>query len=213
MAKGEERGVVIAHPSEASLALEGLYADPGGGRGGAVIAPPHPRFGGSMDSPVVTELAHACSAAGLASLRFNWRGVGGSGGAASGDADDAHADYAAALDELAATTPGPLLAAGYSFGAAAAVQAAQGAARVEGLLLVSPPPSLLDAEALARFAGPVLLLVGERDELAPPAALAELAAGLPAGRCVPLPDADHFFRTGLAALGAEARAWLGGGEA
>ena len=38
---------------------------------GAVIAPPHPLYGGSMDSPVATEIAFACHRSGIATLRFN----------------------------------------------------------------------------------------------------------------------------------------------
>ena len=60
--------------------LEGLYTPADAPVGGAVIAPPHPLYGGSMDSPVVTELAQACARADFASLRFNWRGAGASAG-------------------------------------------------------------------------------------------------------------------------------------
>ena len=60
---------------------------------GAVVAPPHPLYGGSMDSPVVTEIAHACANTQTASLRFNWRGVGGSAGQMSGEPDVGLADY------------------------------------------------------------------------------------------------------------------------
>ena len=78
MARPEERDVAIPL-ADASLALEGIYvAGANGDASGAVVAPPHPLFGGSMDSPVVNEVAWACRTAGLASLRFNWRGVGAS---------------------------------------------------------------------------------------------------------------------------------------
>jgi alpha/beta superfamily hydrolase len=192
------------------LALEGLYR-PGRGpeAGGAVVAPPHPLYGGSMESPVVTELADACLGTGRASLRFNWRGVGASGGEVSGEADVADADYAAALAFLEESVTGPVVAAGYSFGAAAAVRAAAERPRVERLLLVAPPPALLDADRLGRFEGPVLVVVGEGDSLAPPDALAPVVGRLERGTLERVAEADHFFLAGLAELGRIARAWLG----
>ena len=53
-------------------------------------------------------------------------------------AQDADADYRAALGRLAVELPGPLLAAGYSFGAAAALRCSAGDAGVSALLLVAP---------------------------------------------------------------------------
>ena len=122
-----ERSATIAllgTDGEAGLVLEGLFTPgPEPVLGGAVIAPPHPLYGGSMDSPVVTELAHACAAAGLTSLRFNWRGVGASAGQTSGEPNDSLADYAAALDYFEECVSGPILACGYSWGALAAHRA------------------------------------------------------------------------------------------
>jgi alpha/beta superfamily hydrolase len=163
-----------------------------------------------MDSPVVSELAFACARAGLASLRFNWRGVGGSAGEPSGGAEEADADTRAALLHLAETVPGPLLACGYSFGAGSAVRVAASEPRVRGLLLVAPPPALLDVDALLAFPGRVLLVAGERDTLAPPRRLSALAAELRSGRFEAIPDADHFFGAGLGTLARLALAWLGG---
>jgi alpha/beta superfamily hydrolase len=203
----EEHPVAIAL-GDGGWALEGIYqAGVDADAEGAVVAPPHPLYGGSMDSPVVNELAHACSQSGLASLRFNWRGVGASAGEPSGEQADADADYAAALVHLAETLPGPLVAAGYSFGALAAVRAA-GHPRVRRLLLVAPPPQGLERAALAAFRGGVLLLTGERDAIAPPSALEEVTAGLPSVRLHVVPDADHFFGLGLAEIARAAEAWL-----
>jgi len=154
MTSALDKMIAIAMPG-APWALEGIFtgvagADPGG----AVVAAPHPLYGGSMDSPVVAELAWACQSAGYATVRFNWRGVGASGGEVSGDPALADSDYAAALDYLEETAPGPILAAGYSFGAAAAVRVAHTRPRVRRLVLVSPPPALLDARALGGVRGP-----------------------------------------------------------
>ena len=49
-------------------------------RGVAVIAHPHPLFGGTMDNKVVTTLAKAFELAGIAAFRFNFRGVGATAG-------------------------------------------------------------------------------------------------------------------------------------
>ena len=205
MGVSEERSVPIPLGAE-GLSLEGLYVSVASGERGAVIAPPHPLYGGNMDSPVVNELAHACHGAGWASLRFNWRGVGASGGLPSGESGDADADYGAALDQIAETVGGPLAACGYSFGAAAAVRCA-GADRIERLVLVAPPPSLLDPAALAAFPGRTLILAGEADTIAPPAALESLADGTRT-EVIRIPEADHFFTFGLAPIGQKTRAWL-----
>jgi alpha/beta superfamily hydrolase len=205
----EERAVTISMGSAGPGDLEGLFvrtAEPGPG---AVIAPPHPLYGGSMDSPVVNELAHACARSGLGCLRFNWRGVGASAGVPSGDLDAARADYAAALAHLAETVPGELVLCGYSFGAASAVGVAEVGSRAGALVLVSPPPALLDVDVLARFPGRVLVAVGEVDEYAPVAELKEICNELSGGRLHVIAETDHFFMTGLAELGLVVQEWLG----
>ena len=187
---------------EGTLALEGIYLAGAGEEeaGGAVVAPPHPLYGGSMDHPVVNELSWACSCAGFASLRFDWRGVGASTGTPSGEAADADADYGAALDHVCETVEGTVVACGYSFGAGAAVRASAGQLRVRKLVLVAPVPALIDAEALRDFGGSVLAISGARDSLAPPAEVEQLMACAADARVVVVPDADHFFGVGLAAI-------------
>jgi len=204
----EDKQIAIPLP-ESQAALEGVFVRGEGEEpGGAVVAPPHPLYGGSMDSPVVAELCWACKRAGYATVRFNWRGVGASAGTPSGDAGDADTDYGVALDYLAETVAGPLVAAGYSFGAATALRTARSNPRVRRLLLVAPPPSLLDAEALAAFRGRALALVGEEDAMAPAAELATLFSGEKRWLEV-IPAADHFFGVGLAEIGRRAGSWLG----
>jgi alpha/beta superfamily hydrolase len=209
----DERAVAIAREGE-TLALDGIYlgAPEGPSADGAVVAPPHPLYGGSMQSPVVNEIAYACQSAGIASLRFDWRGIGGSSGQPSGSAGDADDDFASALAHLEETVDGELLACGYSFGAAAALRAGVGHPRVTRLILVAPPPALLEPAALERFAGRILMVTGSADEIAPPGALEELAARARRAQLAVIPDGEHFFMTGLGELGRELRSWLGGAE-
>lgn len=175
---------------------------------GAVVAAPHPLYGGSFESAVVGEIAHACAEVGLASLRFNWRGVGASAGTPSGEAEDADADYAAALAQMAETVPGPLVGCGYSFGAAAAVRAAGPHPRVDRLVLVAPPTALLPPGRLEQLAQPTLVVTGEADAIASETALRRVVAGASGVHLEVVPEADHFFAAGLAELGRAVRRFL-----
>jgi alpha/beta superfamily hydrolase len=208
MARREERPIVIAGAGDAPV-LEGIFvAGEEGDSRGAVVAPPHPLYGGHLESPVVGEVAHACGRHGAATLRFNWRGVGGSAGERSGEPEAADADYGAALEELAETVPGPLLACGYSFGAATALRVGAQHPRVDRLVLVCPPVSMLEPADLAAFAGRALLVAGGRDELAPADPLAALVTESQRHTLEVIPEADHFFGDGLASLARMVSAWL-----
>lgn len=181
----------------------------GDARGGAIIAAPHPQMGGSMDSPVVTELGLAASDAGLVSLRFNWRGIGGSAGQPSGETADADADCLAALDFMRESVEGPIVACGYSWGALAVFRTCAAAPRVKRLVLVAPPPAMLDRAALERSGRPMLIVAGDRDTYVPLDALEQRVAGLERVELAILPGVDHFFMAGLGELGRRVRSWLG----
>ncbi len=184
------------------LVLEGVWQK--GDPPGAVVAPPHPLYGGSFDNPVVNEIAHALFRQGSASLRFNWRGVGASQGKATGDLGVAERDYRAALELVVENSGAPVTAAGYSFGAAAALRLALHDDRIAKLVLVAPPVELIKALDLERLNKPVHVVVGGYDEFAPAGELSELFLPLPNARVGVIGDADHFFvRTGLGALARE----------
>lgn len=193
---------------EQGMALEGLYMRGSDAEPGALIAPPHPLYGGSILNPVVTELALRCQKLEMTSLRFNWRGVGASAGETSGEVDASLSDYAAALDFFEACVDVSVVACGYSWGAVAAHRAVEGHATVRKLALVAPPAAMIERDRLERFAGELLIVVGEADELADPVALEQLAVGLPQARFVTLEAADHFFGAGTSALGAAFETWL-----
>jgi len=206
-ASSAPRTVEIPLP-DGSGALEGRLHEIEDAVGAAVIAAPHPLYGGSLDVPVVTELARACTASGCSTLRFNWRGVGASFGAPSGDPADADADYRAALACLEVDGRRPLLAAGYSFGAAAALRCSSPDGGTTALVLVAPPPGLMDEERLRAFAGPALLVAGSQDELAPPAALVGWVAAMPDAELSVVEGADHFFGSRPGTIAEVAGAWL-----
>lgn len=194
----KEQMVPIVVP-EAGLVLEGVWQK-GEGRG-AVIAPPHPEYGGSLENPVISELAYALHKAGVASLRFNWRGVGASQGVISGDASAAEEDYLAALEQVLETTAAPVIAAGYSFGAATALRVGLRDARVAELILIAPPVAMIESLPLDEFSGPIHVIVGGRDSFAPLGQLSALLEDLPNANLDVIPKADHFFAShGLAEL-------------
>ena len=194
----KEQMVPIVIPG-AGLTLEGVWQK-GDGRG-AVIAAPHPEYGGSLESPVISEVAYALYKAGVASLRFNWRGVGASQGVISGDTAAADEDYLAAVEQVSATTGAPVIAAGYSFGAATALRVGLRDARISELILIAPPIAMIESLALDEFRGPIHVIVGGRDTFAPLGQLSALLEGLPNANLDVIPKADHFFVTdGLAEL-------------
>ena len=231
-----ERAVAIV--AEDGLVLDGLSHR--GRRGPAcVVAAPHPALGGSMTVPAINELAWALTRAGHATLRFDYRGVGGSqgrsrqvpstGAGASGEAPritpasiaDEVADLRAAAGQLAATVrcaeagaagEGGLCAIGYSFGACV-VLAAQGDPAWEKLVLIAPPTALADLGALAEVRRPLLLVCAQHDPLCDRALLQALIAPLgEQARLAVIPHADHGFRRGSTELGRVVAEWLRAGR-
>ena len=210
-----ERPATIALPETPGLpigaSLDGLWLPERGAdgvRGGAVVAPPHPLMGGSMDSPVTTEIGLALSDVGFVSLRFNWRGVGASAGTASGESADADVDYRAALDFMLESVEVPIVGCGYSWGAVTAVRACLDVPRVQKLVLVAPPPAMLERDVLASCGKALLVIVGDQDEYAPIETLREVLDGIGRTELIILKGADHFFMSGLAEIGRGIRNWF-----
>ena len=161
-----------------------------------------------MESPVVKQLAEASRSLDISSLRFDWRGIGGSSGTPSGETADADLDFGAALDLISKVVSGGIVASGYSFGSLAALRAASHP-RVGGLILVAPPAEYLAEHVLRSLGKPVLLISGEYDEIAPPRKLQLLDDGRSIQLNV-IKNADHFFGKGLTEIGTEASIWLTG---
>ena len=187
--------------------LEARLAVPAGARLGVVVSHPHPLYGGDMDSPVVARIVESCAGRGLATLRFNFRGVGASTGRhdeGRGEQEDVRASLARMQDALG--SDGRVALAGYSFGAAVAAAVAV-TAPVAGLALVAPPLRVTDVDLPAGVNGPVLVVVGAEDQYCPAAALETLRVTLPTATVVVVEGADHFFFGSLTPLGEAVTAW------
>ncbi len=160
-------------------------------RGLAVLCHPHPLHGGTMDNKVVQTLARAAVQGGWRAVRFNFRGVGGSGGgwdAGRGEIDDALAVVAAFR-----TAGEPLLLGGFSFGGCVATQAARRLAEADtpAAQLVLVGPAVVNFEAAPVPPG-TLVVHGEADDVVPLAAVLDWARPQTLPVTV-LPGAGHFF--------------------
>lgn len=159
----------------------------------AVIAHPHPQYGGDMHNNVVAALWRGLAAAAVVTVRFNFRGVGRSGGTQSGGAAERD-DYAAALDSAAALAPdAPLYACGYSFGADVALTSTHD--RLAGWIVVAPPLRLFadDAYVAALDARPTHVIAGLHDQFAAPEVVRAATAGWRNVHVHTVDMADHFF--------------------
>jgi alpha/beta superfamily hydrolase len=166
-------------------------------RGAAVLCHPHPLFGGTMHTKAVYRAGQALNEAGLAVLRFNFRGVGASTGSHGGGVGERE-DARAALDWLERRYPGaPCVAGGFSFGSMVALSVAAEDARVVALLGLGLPierDEAYDFSFLRDVAKPVLVVQGESDEFGSGEKIARHLA--PLGDHITLvrvPGADHYF--------------------
>jgi hypothetical protein len=162
---------VSAHSSSLQLTIEGrlvqaaLDKPAGTSKGLAVLAHPHPLFGGTMDNKVVQTLARACVASGWQCLRFNFRGVGSSQGVYEEGRGETQ-DLVALVEQLAPDAP--LVLAGFSFGAFVTCQAVQAlwpTGRLQKIMLVGTAVSHFPASPVPLEAHEHTLVIhGESDD-------------------------------------------------
>jgi len=159
-----------------------------------VVCHPHPLYGGDMDNPVVVAIARQLVADGLATLRFNFGGVGGSQGVPGAGAAEVR-DVETALAALASrlSAPLPLVLAGYSFGAWAALRVAAARGDVACVVAVAPPLGVMEFDFLGSVNAPIAMVVGDRDPYCPADAVASVAARHPRIVIRRVTGADHFF--------------------
>jgi alpha/beta superfamily hydrolase len=163
---------------------------------GVAVCHPHPQMGGDMNNSVVMGICYALERSGIASLRFNFRGVGKS----QGTYDDGKGEIADALAALKFLTShkeieqGNVGLAGYSFGAGIAMKAALHddlpiALSIVGHAQIDPNDDLNRKPSL-----PMQFVIGEQDKLIPLDQLNNLSTKLTVSPEIHIiPGADHFF--------------------
>jgi len=192
-----KEGIVEEHVTfpAGNLTLEGLFQAPTPTPTiGAVLCHPHPLYGGEMHNNVVSALTEAFQQAGIATLRFNFRGVGRSGGEHGGgeaEVEDVQAAVTYLLSRQAVPT---VVVAGYSFGSMVGLRAGVADSRVHKLIGVALPVGVGDPSFLLNVAKPKLLISGDHDNYSPIPGLQNLFTKLSDPKALVIVNgADHFF--------------------
>lgn len=184
-------------PSTA-IQLEGLLSihEALSSKGGAIFCHPHPQYGGDMYSLVITTAVESALKEGLSTLRFNFRGVGESGGS-YGEGIGEKEDVQATIDYFCSKQKDPnpsLILLGYSFGAWAGLPVAVQDRRIKGMVAIAPPLELYDFGFLKGCKKRKLFIAGNRDLYCPTPLLEEWYQRLDEPKSLTiLPGADHFF--------------------
>ena len=179
------------------LSLEGVLATPqdlSESYSALLVCHPHPMLGGNMENPVVTTICRAAVAEGIASFRFNFRGVGESEGEFD-EGEGEQQDVRSALDVLR-RWPGldgkRIAVAGYSFGASVALNAIGRLKAARCFALIAPSISSASGEKAGRDKRPRLFIVGQRDGLVPSVELQRSLDGMRSpANLFEVPGADH----------------------
>lgn len=185
--------------------LEALWLDTPDARGVALICHPNPVQGGTMLNKVVSTVQRTARDAGLATLRFNYRGVGVSAGShdmGSGEVDDGEA----VATWLRAQYPElPLTLLGFSFGGfvAAALGArleAQGVT-LDKLFMLAPAVHRLTEENPPASNCPLIVIQPQDDEVIDPQEVCQWSAALGrAHELLKVAECGHFFHGKLTDL-------------
>jgi uncharacterized protein len=180
------------------LSLEAEWAPSADARATVVLCHPHPQYGGTMRSIVVSALFETLPTARIACLRFNFRGVEGSEGTYA-DGRDEPLDVLAALDAASSAAAqahigGPLALTGWSFGADMALETAD--PRVAGWVGIAPPLRFGGErayDAVGHDPRPKLLVLAANDEFRAPEEIEAATNAWASTRIETVSGASHFF--------------------
>lgn len=173
-----------------------------------VVCHPHPLHGGTMRNNVVHRTARGLHDAGLAVLRFNFRGTGGSEGIHDGDGAEEE-DLGAALTRLGEEVPGvPLWAAGFSFGSRTVIGLSPRDARIERVCLIALPVIAYDCRRTLDVTQPGAIFMAGDDTFGTLSVLREqMPQLLDRFHVEEVPGVDHFFTGKLDDLRLRISAW------
>jgi alpha/beta superfamily hydrolase len=156
-----------------------------------VLCHPHPQYGGTMRSLVISVLFAELPAAGYPCLRFNFRGVEQSAGAYSHGVGES-LDVVAAVTKMTELNPGvPVALVGWSFGADIALGVDDDC--VAGWVGIAPPLRFRSSFAAAPDPRPKHLVLAEHDEYRAPADVVSAVSDWRATTTTVIPGASHFF--------------------
>jgi alpha/beta superfamily hydrolase len=178
------------------VVLEGQLESPPDGvplRAGMVLCHPHPQFGGTMRSLVISALFDALPRAGVECVRFNFRGVEGSRGEYGHGAGE-RLDAAAAIGFLSPRLREglPLILTGWSFGADVALSCAEPA--IAGwLLIASPLRYVREPELVSGDPRPKYVVLAQHDEFRAADEVAREIASWRNASVHVVGGASHFF--------------------
>ena len=160
---------------------------------GVVITHPHPLYGGNMHNNVVETVARTYQKLGYSTLRFNFRGVGGSQGNYS-DGTGEQEDVRAAIAYLADLGLKRIDLAGYSFGAWVIGNLSCAGDGIANMVMVSPPVAFIDFGPVSALGCLKLVITGSRDDIAPAEMIRQSYRQWNAeARFEVIDGADHFY--------------------
>jgi alpha/beta superfamily hydrolase len=187
--------------------LEALYRELQDPAAAAVICHPLTTGGGTLHNKVVFRAARGLENANVATLRFNFRGAGASGGkfdAGHGEQDDVNA----AIEWMKWKHPGKkLFVGGFSFGAWVASRVACERPDIHAVFLIGTPVNKYDCSFLQHCEKPMLFIHGTHDEHGDVNKLEKLVQNIRNAESVIVTGADHFFTKQLEAVEETLRAW------
>jgi len=187
--------------------LEALYRELQDPAAVAVVCHPLPTGGGTLHNKVVFRAARGLEAANVATLRFNFRGVGASSGAFDGGEGE-QADVQAAIEWVKRKHPGkPVIVGGFSFGSWVSSRVACEDRDILAVFLIGTPVNKYDFGYLRHCEKPMLFLHGTQDEHGEIGKVENLTQTVRNAQSVIVTGADHFFSKQLEAVEETMRSW------
>lgn len=187
--------------------LEAFYRELQDPAAAAVVCHPLTTHGGTMHNKVVFRAARGLETANVATLRFNFRGAGASGGQfdnGMGEQDDVNA----AIEWVKWKHPGKkIFVGGFSFGAWVSTRVAFEREDIHGLFLIGTPVNKYDFSYLQDCEKPMLFIHGTQDEHGDAGRLEKLVQHIRNAESVIVTGADHFFTKQLEAVEETIRSW------